>query len=86
MMYADDTEDYCLVEIANETVYFLILDDKLVEGHEVLYITLVLNSNNTRAVIENDTISVVIYDNDGTLVLILDCRSDIYPHNVRCCM
>ena len=71
-MYADGTEDYCLVEIANETVYLLILDDNLVEGNEVFYITLVLNSNNTGAVIENDTISVVIYDNDGTSILILD--------------
>lgn len=68
MMYADDPEDYCLIGIANETVNLLILDDDLVEGNEVFYIMLVLNSNNTRAVIENDTVSVVIYDNDGMSV------------------
>ena len=53
--------------IFNETVHIAINNDSFVEGNEVLYVQLVLNSNNSQVEIVNATITLVIYDDDGKL-------------------
>ena len=62
-----ESDDICLLGIFNETVHIVINNDSFVEGNEVLYIQLVLNSNNNQVEIVNDTITLVIFDDDGKL-------------------
>ena len=61
----------CLLGIFNDTIIIAITDDNLVEGNEALYIQLVLNSNDSQVEIENDTITLVINDDDGKLYIIM---------------
>ena len=56
-----------MLGIFNETVHIAVNSDSFVEGNEVLYIQLVLNSDNSQVEIVNDTITLVIYDDDGKL-------------------
>ena len=63
-----ENEDYCLLRIVGDSVQLVIYDDDLVEGNEVFTAMLVMNSNNTQAIIRNGVITVVIYDDDGELV------------------
>jgi hypothetical protein len=63
-----ESDDICLLGIFNETVYIAVINDSFVEGNEVLYIQLqVLNSDNNPVELVNDTITLVIYDDDGKL-------------------
>lgn len=65
-----ESDDICLLGIFNETAYIAVINDSFVEGNEVLYIQLVLNSDNNLVEFVNDTIILVIYDDDGKLSLI----------------
>ena len=62
-----ESDDICLMGIFNETVYIVINNDSFVEGNEVFYIQLVLNSINSQVEIVNATITLVIIDDDGKI-------------------
>lgn len=66
-MHLGESDDICLLGIFNETVYIAVNNDSLVEGNEVLDIQLVLHSDNSQVEVINDTITLVIFDDDGEL-------------------
>ena len=68
--HTGEGDDICLSGIFNETVYITVINDSFVEGNEVLYIQLILNTDNNQVEFVNDTITLVIYDDDGKLLMI----------------
>ena len=67
LFHTGESDDICLSGIFNETMYITVINDSFVEGNEVLYIQLILNSDNNQVELVNDTITLVIYDDDGKL-------------------